>query len=553
MKNNRTRSSFCTPLLFGLLLSAFLPHGESRAEDWVYNVQPGDSVWNVSNRHLRNPDLWDKVQERNGIQRPRHLPIGSTLLIPREWLRERPMSARLEAPSGEVLLAYADGTSEKADAGEIDNAGDVILSTGQDGRVSVILGDGSTLDLGPDSRLSFVRLSALGDGSISDIEVKLESGTTATFFPTSAPNPGRFILWTKPAVTSVRGTVFRVALDGSGDTARTEVLEGGVAFTATGEAVIIPASFGSTARIGEPPIEPRPLLVEPDLSGVSATIDRLPATIRFGSVDDASAYRVQVARDRTATSVVLDRRVDVAALEGLDLPDGNYELRVRAIDALGLEGLEAVRPFMIDVRPFAPSPVREGRYRTGEDIRLAWAGEEEDVSYTVELAGSPDMADARIVANGVTASETVLDGTLEPGRYYWQVVASDTSGDESEPGAPAHFDVLLAPSPVNLSAEEGAKGRIDVSWPEQNPRFTYRIELSRSENFEEIERTFEVRGNEDSLPRPALGTWYMRARAIDDDGYAGPFGEPVMIEIGPRPLWAVISIPTVLVALAFLL
>ncbi|MEZ5824398.1 MAG: FecR domain-containing protein [Geminicoccaceae bacterium] len=372
MNSKRTRSSFRTPFLLGLLLSVSLPLGDLHAEDWVYNVEPGDSVWKVSHQHLRDPKLWDEVRDRNGIEQPRRLPIGSKLVIPREWLRERPMSARLEGASGEVQLAYADGTVEPADTGEIDNAGNVILSTGRDGRVSVILGDGSTVDLGPDSRMSFVRLSALGDGSISDIEVKLGSGTTATFFPSTDPNPGRFILWTKPAVTSVRGTVFRVALDEEGEAARTEVIEGGVDFAATGETVLVPASFGSTARFGEPPAPPRMLLVEPDLSGVPAVIDELPAAISFGTVDDAQAYHVQIARDRSATSVILDRRVDMAALDGLDLPDGAYELRVRAIDELGLEGLEAIRPIEIDARPY--TPIRSERDVSGRVRRFAWHG-----------------------------------------------------------------------------------------------------------------------------------------------------------------------------------
>ncbi|MEZ5824399.1 MAG: hypothetical protein R3C97_06550 [Geminicoccaceae bacterium] len=163
------------------------------------------------------------------------------------------------------------------------------------------------------------------------------------------------------------------------------------------------------------------------------------------------------------------------------------------------------------------------------------------------------MADARVVATGVETSDIVVDEPLQPGRYFWQVTASDSTGDVSKPSSTASFEVLLPPAPVDLAAVENGKGRVDVSWTAQQSRFVYRVELSKTPDFAIVERTFEVKGNSDTLPRPLPGTWWMRARAIDDDGFAGPYGEPVMIELGPRPLWAVISLPSALLALALLL
>ncbi|MEZ5837861.1 MAG: FecR domain-containing protein [Geminicoccaceae bacterium] len=553
MTNHRHQDQSGKFLPVGMFVLVMLAAGSARAEDWVYSFEPGDSVWKIAHRHLRDPDLWNEVRERNRIESPRRMPVGSKLLIPREWLREQPMTAALKDPAGTVRLAYADGSVSEASAGEIDDTADVVVTTGSDGRVSVILGDGSTVDLGPDSRLSFVRLTALGDGSISDIEMKLESGSAATFFPSAEANPGRFLLWTKPAVTSVRGTVFRVAVDDGGESARTEVLKGGVDFAASGETVRVPLNYGSAADYGQPPVPPRPLLAAPDLSGVPKVIAGFPSAIRFAPVDEAQAYHVEIARDETANSVILDRRVDVAAVGGIDLPDGSYRLRVRAVDDLGLEGIEAARPIEIDARPIVPAPMREGRFRSGDPVRLAWESSGAGVTYTVRLADNPQMANARTVASGIARTSVTLDDNLEEGRYWWQVMARDAAGDEGRPSRPTEFGLVPPPQPVRLSAHEGSDGRLDVSWPEQEPLFAYRVEIAKTRDFATVDRTFEVKGTHDSLPRPLPGTWWVRARAIDEDGYAGPYGEPVQVGFGPRPLWAVISIPAAIAALALML
>ena len=457
----------------GSLLSLAIAATAS-SEEWVYNVEPGDSVWKLSHEHLKDPSVWDKLRAMNGIEQPRKLPIGSRLVIPREWLNERPLGARLERPTGSVQVAYAGTAPEPALAGDLDQALNAVITTGDSGRVSVILGDGSTLDLGPDSRLSFVRLTALGDGSMSDIEVRLESGSSVAFFPSTDPNPGRFLLWTKPAVTSVRGTSFRVAVEGEGDRARTEVVTGGVIFAASGSQVDVPASFGSAAKEGMAPVPPRPLLAAPDLGGIPARIVELPVSLAFPEVDEAKGYRVRVARDRNETSVFVDRSVEVAALESMDLDDGHYVLRARAIDEIGLEGLEAIIDFEIDARPLPPvptSPVQEGRFRVGEPVRLAWTSGEDAVSFDVEVASDPGFESTSAVASAVAANEIELDEALDPGRHYWRVSAKDRTDDQGLASETRAFDVVLPPGPVALEAEEGADGRLNVRWPAQDPRF----------------------------------------------------------------------------------
>ncbi|MEZ5836883.1 MAG: FecR family protein [Geminicoccaceae bacterium] len=250
---------------------------------------------------------------------------------------------------------------------EIDDTADVVVTTGSDGRVSVILGDGSTVDLGPDSRLSFVRLTALEDGSISDIEMKLESGSAATFFPSAEANPGRFLLWTKPAVTSVRGTVFRVAVDDGGECPHRG--GGGVDFAASGEAVRVPLNYGSAADYGQPPVPLRPLLAAPTCPACpkssrvsrrrSVSPGRRGASLSCG---DRTRRSRQQRHPRQAGGCRRRRR-DRPARQQLSTacPGGGRSWRE----------YRAAQPIEIDARPIVPAPMREGRFPKRRSVRAA--------------------------------------------------------------------------------------------------------------------------------------------------------------------------------------
>lgn len=61
---------------------------------------------------------------------------------------------------------------------------------------------------------------------------------------------------------------------------------------------------------------------------------------------------------------LLDEETAQARARVLDVPDGSYRLRVRAIDADGLEGLAMEQPIVVYARPQAPaliSPVPDGQ------------------------------------------------------------------------------------------------------------------------------------------------------------------------------------------------
>ena len=65
-------------------------------------------------------------------------------------------------------------------------------------------------------------------------------------------------------------------------------------------------------------------------------------------------YRAQLARDEAFNDVVMDGVFDASPARFAGLPDGDYWLRVRAIDDAGLEGYDAARAFALRARPEPP-------------------------------------------------------------------------------------------------------------------------------------------------------------------------------------------------------
>jgi hypothetical protein len=90
----------------------------------------------------------------------------------------------------------------------------------------------------------------------------------------------------------------------------------------------------------------------------------------------AQAWRAQLFAAGDPQALLLDSRVDQPPLrwpEARDLPDGDYLLRLRAIDALGLEGQAAERPLRLEARPeppFISRPAAGGQ----PAARSRWAG-----------------------------------------------------------------------------------------------------------------------------------------------------------------------------------
>jgi hypothetical protein len=372
--------------LLALLLSATGSLAAGATDEFLYTVQPGDSVWTVTTRLLRDPRHWGELRQSNQLIGDRLRP-GQVLRIPAPWLRLTTPEARLAALQGEVMLNSGTGwITARTDA--LLPPG-TWLRTSATGTATLLLQDGTRVLVRPDSELRLVPV----DAAQFDAWLKTQSAPADTTAPVRIellrgglenavqPQSGqhRFEVRTPSAVTTVRGTEFRISADG--DTSRAEVVHGAVAFGNPLGQVELATATGSRTERGAPPAAAVPLLPAPDLQPVADPVspDQLQS-LALPALVGAVAYRTQWLTDETLASL-LHEGVNEAPRPGdPGLPDGRYRLRVRGIDAAGLEGLSAERTLLIATPlpppPPPPAPPRApglDARRNGQRLELRWS------------------------------------------------------------------------------------------------------------------------------------------------------------------------------------
>lgn len=514
------------------LLLLGLACGALRAEDeWEYEVKAGETLWAISTRYLKGVQYVVPLQKLNRIQRPNVLPPGTRLRMPYDWTRTSPAKARVIAVHGDVRVEPVAGESKPASVGAELDAGDRLMTAG-DANALLEFADGSRLRLNAEGSVKLKTLRTLSSGA-GDAQLELERGRTES---TVTPAPGRgtrFLIETPSGVTSVRGTDFRVASDP--EASRTEVLGGRVDVDAAGRGVQVGAGFGTRVQAGAPPMPPVALLPPPDLSGVPTRIQRLPARIEVAAVDGAGAYRVQLAMSDAA--LLVDALGDTPVLVIPEIPNGRYTLRVRAVDALGLEGRQAERVVEVDARPAPPAAVEPEPEAVIErhPIAVRWATPDERLTYRVQVAEDAAFSRLLVDAQGLRESQLHLDHTLRPGTYHWRVAGAHPQQGEGPFGEARSFRLAL-PAP-RIAPPALTPRKLRLEWSAVDGARGYDVQVAHDADFSNLLAMNAVAQTALELPRPAAGKYFVRVRAVDDQGNVGPLQsvDEVAVPMPPLP------------------
>jgi len=541
-----------TILALAALLCSLPLSSPLAAQEWVYTVRPGDNLWSVTERFAASMRYWKPLQELNQVRNPLHLQPGTRLRIPLAWLRRQPEAVRILALSGEVSVQPMGGTPERLEQTAALRVGDRIR-TGPKGSVSLEFADGSRLLMLPDSELVFDIIRAFGDTGMVDSRAHLERGRVATEVSPSRGPGSHFEISTPVAFSAVRGTELRVASGGTDDPTSTEVLTGQVAVTGSGQTTNVDAGFGTVVRAGEPPAPPRPLLPPPDLSALPMRLDRIPLRIDWPALSGAVRYRIQLAANPSFATLLIDTVVRAPRFLNTELPDGDYAIRVRGIDALGLEGKNATHTFTLDARPQPPFLVAPTHEATVREPRpeFRWTATAEVQAYRLQLATDADFADLVLDQPDLGGPRQRVEQELPPGVYFWRV-ASVQEGEEGPFSDPSALEVRLIPGPPSLGEATLSKRTVVVRWRAGVPGQRYRYQLAEDPNFEHILVADEVAEPRIELRRPLPGSYFLRVQTVDVDGFVGPFGPAQQVEIPPVGLWPALIPITVVVLLLVL-
>ncbi|MBL8260546.1 MAG: FecR domain-containing protein [Candidatus Competibacteraceae bacterium] len=524
----------CTFLAFVIL--ALCGSNAARSQEWLYTVRPGDNLWTVTAAHLTKMDYWPRLQVLNEISDPERLPPGMKLRIPIAWLKRLPATAQvLNAHGQSQALIAATNRTVALSPGQLLESGDTVL-TGPEGNVTLEFGDGSRLLVQANSQLNLKSLNAYGRTKVRDTLLQLLRGRVDNEVNPQLGAGAQYEISTPVATSAVRGTRFRLGMDAETATARTEVLEGRVEFRSGRKAQAVATNRGSLAESGKPLLPPVPLLQPPVTADLPPIVTRVPIKIALPEVKGAVAYRAQIAPDNGFATLLFDGVSATPAVNGPDLPDGDYVLRVRGIDAKGLEGRDAYHAFRLHARPEPPflmQPAHESMVLE-KSLTFKWSEPEKAVSYHFQLAQDERFTAPLLDVPEHTRSDLKPDRALEPRNYYWRVGVRDSSGRQGPFSDPQAFK--LQPTP-ELQPPEVSADAMTFRWSAGLPGERYQFQLARDANFEDVLVSSEVAEPHLSVPRPSSGFHYLRIRTIDASGAAGPYGPTQRIDVPPASYW----------------
>jgi hypothetical protein len=515
-------------------------HAET--QDWVYTVRPGDNIWDLTERYCVSVRHWKRIQRLNNVRLDRQIPPGTKLRFPLDILKYQPATALVTQVQGTAQLIRTGGKpAVPLVAKTALRSGDrIVTATGAN--VTLQFADGSELLVLEDSEVVMDTLSAWSTTGMVDTRVRLQGGRVDTRVKPGQGPGSRYHIITPAAVAAVRGTRFRVAADKQQPLSRSEVTAGTVNVGAAGSSQDIPAGFGLVSESGKPPQPPRQLLPAPDLAATATLYRSLPLQFSWSPLPGAQGYRLQIAPNQKFETLIVDKSAGQPGVQWADLPDGRYALRVRGIDDVGLEGLDAVGVFEVDARPFAPLPTGMGG---GTLIRestpgFSWEAVEGVKSYRFELAR--DAAFTQMVTRRQTDSAgTGLTEALQPGGYHWRVASVDPDGDQGPFSQTQHFSFrppLAAPASVEAPIVEDAT--LVFAWQAVEHATTYRVQLAEDPAFARMVTDIKVSAPRAEIKRPPSQTYYFRINAENAQAEVSPYTQAREIKVPPHHYWGLL-------------
>lgn len=501
--------------------------------DWAYRIQPGDTLITLTADWLAPGKSWRDLQKLNRVPDPLRLQPGSTLRMPVAWLKREAGVAEALFVRGPVTRQRG-GTTEPLAAGSALQSGDR-LRTGPQASASLRFADGSRLLIPADSDVSLDQLLVLGRGAVPAVRIGVQQGGADSRVTPNSQRVPLYEVRTPHVNLGVRGTEFRVQTAGA--QSRMQVLSGAV--HADGLRADVAAGQGLLAEGAARTVSP--LLPAPDLGALPRVAERLPLRLSWAATPaGAVGWRAQLYPRGDADRLLLDARVSepVAAWpEARELPDGDYTLRVRAIDAQGQEGRAAEADLALQARPeppFIQSPAPGAVSYTGR-MALAWTRNTAAPDVRLQIARDAGFQDLVLQPPPIAAAG--FEASLPDGRYHWRIAAVEASGRAGPFGDAQTFE-LQPPPPAPPPADPEVSGdQLKLRWRADPGVTRYELEWATTSAFDGpgVQR-LATDQPEATLPKPSPGTYYLRARSFNAAGAASPWGQTQRIE-QPYPRW----------------
>lgn len=510
------------------------------AEEWIYTVRPGDNLWNLTERHLTSMKYVYRLQQLNQIQDPYVVPPGTRIRMPIAWTRHHTdnVYALVIAVHGAATI-IRENSSMPVEVGMRLFKGDEIKSE-NDAFITIEFADKSRMRVQDNSRIRISQMEIFGDYGLVDTTVDLQQGRTENAVPSESDVNTRYRIKTPSAVSSVRGTDFRIGTLEEGKGTSSEVLTGLVQVSGGQRKINVSAGFGSMTRLGASPLPQVRLLPPPDLTDTPKVYESLPLVIVLKPLSGAKAYRAQIATDQEFRDLWTEFTTEKLPFRDGNIPDGNYWLRIRGIDATGIEGQDAMVAFALNARPeppFVTAPLPGGSVHP-EKPEFYWAAQSEATHYIVMISQTSDFTNFGFFDPAVKDNNLKLTESLTPGHYFWRIAS--VSADE---GAGPFSDVMPFRVPFPGPALEDTKvdkTEMTFAWRAGAEGQHFHFQFARDKEFTHFLSDQKISASQITVQRPEGGNYYLRIKTIESDGFEGPWGPLQTIEVPyANPYWLI--------------
>lgn len=510
----RLHAGFAVLVLLGTACAA-------QAADFLYTVQPGDHPWNLAERYLKSPSLAQALRQRNHIPDEYRIQPGTQLRIPQEWLKLESTQVTLLAVAGDTTVRRGDTPAQVAVAGELLQAPSHIR-TGPDGSATLQFANGSRILVRRDSELQLQVSQTRLLGQASIVSLSLLRGNVENQVTPIGNSGGRFEIRTPAAIAAVRGTHYRVSAEGP--TMRTEVLTGAVQVANPRGQVTARAAQGTSATGGQGPATPLALLPAPNLDNLPNTLERLPIAWPITALAGASRYRTQLSANFEFSAMLSDEVADTDRIRVRNVEDGTYVLRVRGIDAQGLEGLSAERTLVIHTQPEPPLLISPASEATTADARphLRWTQADESLQYRVQLSTAGTTPSQPVDEQIVSSASAQPPQDLPPGMYQWRVAAIHPTKGQGPWGDTQPFRRVLPGPGVDIPTPQD--GSLTLRWAAQPQATRYHLQVARDNQFSTVLVDADTDTTQFNLQDLQHGPHHVRVQSTDTEGYTGPWG-----------------------------
>lgn len=514
-----------------------------QAEDWIYKVRFGDNLWNLTIDYLIDTSYVKRVQNMNKITNPKEILPGTLIRIPSEWIKHYPMLIRVHNLQGTAqVLNEESNHPQELKVGMILILGDTI-STDADSTLTLGFLDGSQIMLEENSRLIIENMMLLEYTGMSDVNLELEEGRLETQITPNTGTARRFIIKTPATVTSVRGTDYRISSEKEKKESKTEVLEGKVLVKGLSQHQLLPTGFGTVTVEAQEPIPPVKLLPAPNIKQLPNPFALVPLQFSVVKSNKTHGFRVQIAKTGQFNDVFFDKLFNTTIIRGPDLPDGDYHIRVRALDSHFLEGHNAQRQIKVNARPESPflvSPKQDAGILLEEDPEFVWSDQQGVGQYHFQVSKTQGFTDILIDMPTIGDNEITISKELGLGKYYWRIAAIDHDGDG--PFSDGQMFRRIIPAP-EIDAPEITDDTVMIRSRKGLPGQTYHFQMADDDTFNDllVDKYTDEPGFE--IPRPTGGEYFIRVRTIDPDGFVGPFATPQSIDIPYDLYWLLALLP----------